>query len=127
MSYFDITWDYFKLKDDGSISLKNPCFSGPGVSSSYKLNNEDFINLDFSAFFAKHSLNSSFYITKLLWSNPKYINSNTVMFKELNFKKLDVSLFQGLKKGSYIRVYLEGHDEVKHFINMVYKAEVYFN
>lgn len=120
----ELHWTDTKYENPGKCELKAAYFSGPALQIAQRINNTDYMRLDFFSQYIK--LVNSVYVAKLSWSDVEYSEDGLKVLlkhavieheKELN----NVPTFSNT---DWLMIDCRGHDVESHPHNLVYKTYV---
>jgi hypothetical protein len=119
----ELHWDRAIYDNPGICRLDKAYFSGPALSEALKLNDSDYIMLDF---FAQYIiLVKDVYVAKFSWSGVKYRdNGNISMSNTYITHDTELNRVPKLKDSDYLVIDTKGHDVEDHPYNLVYKTYV---
>lgn len=115
----EVHWEKVIYKIDGIANIIGCYLSGPVISYTDKLKEEDFIDLDFinqyKVFIPK------FYIARLSWKGVRYLSDKIYLSNAL-LKNTNVNVVPKLKFDDYITVDTKNHEDTKHQFYFTYPA-----
>lgn len=115
----ELHWSKAKYELDQEAILKGCYFSGPVLSEVFKLNQEDYIDLDFAGQYILFA--NFYYISRLSWKGvnhtPEKIKLSNVILKSKN-----LNVVPKLKNSDYIVIDTQSHEDQKHLYNLVYPS-----
>jgi len=115
----EIHWKKVKYEID-QIALIEGCYlSGPVLKEIAKLNDKDFIDLDFVnqyLIFLDH-----YYIARFSWAGIEY-KLNKIFLKEVRLENVNLNVVPKLNNSDYIVIDTKDHEEEKHAYHFVYPA-----
>jgi len=97
-------------------------FSGPALSIAQKINNNEYIKLDFFKQYFPNILDV--YVAKFKWGEVIYNSDNTATLNDTFLIDSGVSKSPKLKNTDYIVIDTEDHEASKHGFNLVYVSYV---
>ena len=121
MAFIDLKCESCNLKNDNTLVFKKAKLCGPEVQNSYRLKEEDYIDLDFTEQYSK--IIGSHYVARLSWKGVDYLEDGSICFKEAYIKNFKFDIYSKMQN-SFIRVYLDEHREHNHYMNFLYKSEI---
>ena len=114
----EIHWQHIKYEKE--IAFLSSCFlSGPVIKELAKLNEKDYIRLDFSnayIIFVKDS-----YVATFSWAGTKNVD-NKILLDSVKMENKHLNSVPKLNSNDYIVVDCENHENEKHQQFMVYDA-----
>lgn len=119
----ELHWKKAVYEQDGRCKLIGAYFSGPALAEAEKINDVDFLMMDF---FSQYIiLVKSAYVAKLSWGGVVYNKEGTVGLKKV-FVTHDTELNRvpKFKSGDHLIIDTHGHDVKDHAFNLVYKTYV---
>jgi len=115
----EIHWKKVRYEID-QIALIEGCYlSGPVLKEAAKLNDQDFIDLDFVnqyLVFVDH-----YYIARLSWDGVEY-KPNKIFLKNVRLENINLNVVPKLNNNDYVVVDAKNHEEEKHAYHFVYPA-----
>jgi hypothetical protein len=119
----ELHWSDILYNIDGVCDFTDAYFSGPALSEAVKLNDEDFIYLDFYRQYI--SLVRSVYVVKFSWRGVKYEKDGIIKFDNSKMEHAtELNRVPKLKKNDYIIIDTSDHEDEKHQYNLLYKTYV---
>jgi hypothetical protein len=119
----ELHWDQTIYNTPGICKLVNAYFSGPALSEAQKINDNDFIMLDF---FKQYLIMvSNVYVAKLTWSTVVYKNDSRVYLNDaLILHDTELNKVPKLENNDYLIIDTANHVIEQHAFNLVYKTYV---
>lgn len=115
----EVHWEKVIYEQDGLAKLEGCYLSGPVISNVDKLNEIDYINLDFSSQYIVFV--SSYYIAKLSWVGVRY-NDGKIYLDNVVLKNKNINSVPKLNGNDYIVIDTKNHEDEKHQFNFNYVA-----
>lgn len=118
----EISWQEVLYEKDGFCRFKNTVFSGPVLQIAQKIENNDYMMLDFYSQYLY--IVNSVYVAKFSWGAANYSDDGKKVYLE------DAMLVHGeelnnvprLKNSDYFIVDTSNHESSIHQYNLVYKT-----
>lgn len=117
-----LSWSGVEYKDDNTVYLYDPVFTGPVLKEIAKINDNDAIRLDLSLQYVKTI--SSWEIAVLSWEKVLKQDVNEVIFSRAEIKSDQLTRIKLLSANDSIMINTENHEDEKHTYNFVYDAVV---
>ena len=117
----ELHWSGIKYLSKDEVRLYNAYFSGPVLTHTAQLNQEDNITLDFSVMY--HLFVPHFYLANLSWIGVDYRNDR-VLLKSTVLKGEFVTKLPKLNKGDCFVIDTSKHEENLHPFHLTYDAFV---
>lgn len=115
----EIHWKKVKYEVD-QIALIEGCYlSGPVLKEAVKLNDQDFIDLDFVNQYLVFVDN--YYIARLSWNSVEY-RSEKILLRGVKLENRNLNAVPKLNKHDYIIIDTKDHEEEIHMYHFVYPA-----
>lgn len=115
----EIHWKKVKYEVD-QIALIEGCYlSGPVLKEAVKLNDQDFIDLDFVNQYLVFVDN--YYIARLSWNSVEY-RSEKILLLGVKLENKNLNAVPKLNKHDYIIIDTKDHEEEIHMYHFVYPA-----
>lgn len=115
----EVHWKKVKYEVD-QIALIEGCYlSGPVLKEAAKLNDQDYIDLDFVnqySIFMDH-----YYIARLSWNNVGYRHEK-IFLRGAKLENINLNVVPKLNRHDYIIVDTKDHEEENHMYHFVYPA-----
>lgn len=115
----EVHWKRIKYEVDQTALLEGCYFSGPVLSQALKLNDQDYMDLDFTnqyLIFVDH-----YYIARLSWSGVDY-RSEKIFLGNVTLKNINLNAVPKLNNNDYIVIDAKDHEEEKHQYTFVYPS-----
>jgi len=119
----ELRWEQCVYDNPGKCKLVNAYFTGPALSDAEKINDNDFIMLDFFKQYVV--VVSNVYVAKLSWGSVSYKNNGNIYLGN-TFISHDTELNKApkLNNSDYLIIDTTGHETAQHTFNLVYKTYV---
>ena len=115
-------WEKVVYEEKGVCRLKNAFFSGPVLSTTEKIQDNDFIMLDFYTQYL--ILVRNVYVGKLSWKEVTYSNK-TIKLSDANITHdTELNRVPKLKDTDYLVIDTSNHEWAEHNFNLFYKTYV---
>ncbi len=115
----EIHWKKVRYEVD-QIALIEGCYlSGPVLKEAVKLNDQDFIDLDFVDQYLVFVDN--YYIARLSWSGTEY-KPGKILLRGVKLENKNLNVVPKLNKHDYIIIDTKDHEEETHMYYFVYPA-----
>jgi hypothetical protein len=122
----ELHWDKVRYNEEGICNLTNARFLGPALAEAQKLNNEDYILIDFFQQYLK--LVRSVYVVKFSWKGVSYDSGDVINLGNAKFEHAsELNRVPKLKDTDKLIIDTSNHTVEKHAFNTVYKAYVLGN
>jgi hypothetical protein len=122
----ELHWDKVRYNEEGICNLTNARFLGPALAEAQKLNNEDYILIDFFQQYLK--LVRSVYVVKFSWKGVSYDSGDVINLGNAKFEHAsELNRVPKLKDTDKLIIDTSNHTVEKHAFNIVYKAYVLGN
>lgn len=119
----ELHWGKVLRPKAGIMHLTEAYFSGPALAQANKINDSDYIQLDFISQLI--TLVRSLYIAKLSWGEVIYNKNNTITLKSAIIEyDPEIKGIPNLKAKDYLVIDTENHESEKHMYHMLYPAYV---
>lgn len=119
----ELHWGTVIYEAEGYCELVNAYFSGPALSIAEKMNDNDYINLDFSEQYPIITRNA--YVAKLSWKTVNYNKDGTVTLNNAYISHdTDLHKVPKLSDRDYIVIDTKDHESETHHFNLVYRSYV---
>ena len=119
----ELHWGTVIYEAEGYCELVNTYFSGPALSIAEKMNDNDYINLDFSEQYPIITRNA--YVAKLSWKTVNYNKDGTVTLNNAYISHdTDLHKIPKLSDRDYIVIDTKDHESEVHHFNLVYRSYV---
>jgi len=115
----DIRWSKVSYITKGLAELKGCYLSGPVLAELDKVNEEDYIYLDFSAQYK--AVVPAYYIVKLYWRGVEY-RKDVILFKYARLENKFLNFVPKLKSDDFILIDTSNHVDDKHAMYLTYEA-----
>jgi len=115
----EVHWKKVKYEVDQIALLEGCYFSGPVLNQVLKLNDQDYMDLDFTnqyLIFIDH-----YYIARLSWNNTEY-KSEKIFLGDVKLENINLNTVPKLNNNDYIVVDTKDHEEEKHQYSFVYPS-----
>ena len=118
----EISWEEVLYEREGFCRFKGACFSGPVLQMAHKLENNDYIMLDFYSQYI-HLVNSV-YVAKFSWGQANYNDGDKKVYLEdaVLVHSKELNNVPSLKDTDYFVVDTSNHESSIHQYNLVYKT-----
>jgi len=117
----ELHWNGALYEKEGICKLKNTYFSGPALNQAAKINDNEFINLDFCNQY--YILARKVYVVKFSWGEVVYNKNGTITLKNAILSNdVVLNIVPKFNKTDYIVIDTAGHEEGQHNYNLVYNA-----
>ena len=117
-----LSWSSVEYKNDNTVYLHEPRFTGPVLKEAAKIEGDDSIKLDLSLQYIKTI--SSWEIATLSWGRVLSQTSAEVIFDYAIIKSDQLVKVKLLSDNDSIMIDCEKHEDEKHQYNLVYDAVV---
>ncbi len=115
----EIHWKKVKYEVD-QIALIEGCYlSGPVLKEAIKLNDQDYIDLDFVGRYLIFVDN--YYIARLSWDSVEY-KAEKIFLRDVKLENINLNVVPKLNNHDYIVIDTKDHEEEKHMYHFVYPA-----
>jgi len=115
----EIHWKKAKYEVD-QIALIEGCYlSGPVLKEAAKLNNQDYIDLDFVNQYLVFVDN--YYIARLSWNGVEY-KPDKIFLQNVKLENKNLNAIPKLNNNDYIIIDTKDHEEETHAYHFVYPA-----
>jgi len=119
----EINWKKVLRPQSGVMHLVDAYFSGPALDQAEKINDNDYIQLDFVSQLI--TLVKSVYIAKLSWGEVLYNKDKTINLKNAIISyDPKIKGIPSLEDKDYLVIDTKNHENEKHVYNMFYPAYV---
>lgn len=119
----ELHWEKTIYSSPGICKLVNSYFSGPALSDAQKINDNDFIMLDF--FKQYMVIVSNVYVAKLSWSTVTYKNNGAAYLKNaIITHDTELNKVPKLDNCDYLIIDTSNHEVEQHAFNLVYRTYV---
>lgn len=118
----ELHWSEVVYNKDGVCNLKNAFFSGPVLSDAEKVQDNDFIMLDFYTQYL--ILVRNVYVGKLSWKEVIYDNKIIKLSDAKITHDTELNRVPKLKDKDYLIIDTRNHERAVHNINLLYKTYV---
>jgi len=118
----ELHWNSTKFNKDGMCRLIGACFQGPALSDMEKINDDDYIMLDF--FQQYFILTRNVYVGKLSWKEVEYKKAKIFLSGAMITHATELNRVPQLNNSDYLVIDTKGHDTEEHIYNCVYKTYV---
>lgn len=119
----ELHWKSTRYVKPGICNLTGAYFSGPALQDALRLNDNDFIMLDFYKQYVV--LVKNVYVAKLSWGQVVYNGDGTITLKNAKITHdTELNRVPQLKNDDYLVIDTSDHEVSKHFFNFVYKTFV---
>jgi len=119
----ELHWKTISYLQDGVCVLSDAYFSGAALMDAQKLNNSDYIMLDF--FHQYMVITNNVYVAKLSWKGVVYTSNNTITLKNAMIThSVELNRVPKLLDTDYLIIDTKGHDASEHMFNLLYKVYV---
>jgi len=115
----EVHWKRVKYEIDQTALIEGCYLSGPVLKEAVKLNDQDYIDLDFVNQYLVFVDN--YYIARLFWSGVEY-KSDKVFLKNVKLENRNLNVVPKLNNDDYIVIDTKDHEEEKHMYHFVYPA-----
>jgi hypothetical protein len=115
----EIHWKKVKYEID-QIALIEGCYlSGPVLKEAVKLNDQDYIDLDFVGQYLVFVDN--YYIARLSWNDVEH-RPEKIFLRDVKLENKNLNVVPKLNNNDYIVVDTKDHEEETHMYHLVYPA-----
>lgn len=119
----ELHWQQLVYDSPGICKLVNAYFIGPALSDAEKINDNDFIMLDFFKQYVV--IVSNVYVAKLSWSTVVYKNDGKIYLNDAIISHdTELNKVPKLNNNDYLIIDTAGHETAQHTFNLVYKTYV---
>jgi hypothetical protein len=119
----ELHWEKLFYDSPGICKLVNAYFVGPALSDAEKINDNDFIMLDFFKQYVV--IVSNVYVAKLSWATVVYKNDGKVYLNgTILSHDTELNKVPKLNNNDYLIIDTAGHETAQHAFNLVYKTYV---
>jgi hypothetical protein len=119
----EVHWKKTVYEQPGICVLKSAYFSGPVLQEALRINDNDYIMLDFFRQYAIIAKNV--YVAKLSWGEVEYNSDKTITLKDAKIThNTELNRVPRLKDTDYLVIDTSDHEISKHRFNLVYKTYV---
>ena len=119
----ELRWNKSIYETEGVCKLENAYFCGPVLSEALRLNDNDYIILDFYAQYMVFV--KSVYLAKFSWGEVIYNDNNTIsLINAIITHDTELNRVPKLNDNDYLVIDTENHEVPKHDFNLVYKTFV---
>ncbi|MGD9158765.1 MAG: hypothetical protein PVG39_10195 [Desulfobacteraceae bacterium] len=122
----ELHWKKIAIPEPGIMTLTGAYFSGPALAEAEKINDNDYIRLDFCSQLI--IIASGLYVGDLKWGAVTYGNKSGKPIVKLSdaYIKYDPTLrnIATLKNRDYLVIDTSGHENEKHLYNLLYTTYV---
>jgi len=115
----EIHWKRVKYEIDQIALIKGCYLSGPVLKEAVKLNDQDYIDLDFVGQYFVFVDN--YYIARLSWGGVEY-RSEKIFLRDVKLENRNLNVVPKLNNNDHIIIDTKDHEEEKHMYNFVYPA-----
>jgi len=115
----EIHWDKALYETEQVAKLKNCYLFGPAIKDVWKLQEEDFIDLDFVNQYVVFI--DRYYIVRLIWKGVKY-SPEKIFLNNAELSNQNLNVVPKLNKDDYILIDTRNHENEKHAYNLVYAS-----
>lgn len=122
MFRLELKWKEALYTEDGKCRLIGAYFSGPVLQVAQKLNEKDYMFLDFYSQYIK--LVKGVYVAKFSWDGTNYSDDGKIIYLSNAFLEHEKELnsVPTLKANDYFIIDTQNHVVEKHGKNLVYKT-----
>ena len=120
----EVHWDDTVYDKEGECRLVGAYFTGPVLSNAEKINDNDFILLDFYNQYIV--LTKGIYVAKLLWDSVTYTESSkkVLLLGAKIIHDTELNRVPKLKASDFLVINTSDHEAEVHAFNPVYKTYV---
>lgn len=119
----ELHWDEAIYEQPGLCKLLKAYFCGPALNDALKLNDNDYILLDF--FKQYFLIVSNVYVAKLSWGKVTYTNNGNILLDDVYITHdTELNKVPKLLNTDYLIVDTSDHEITKHSFSLVYKTYV---
>jgi len=119
----ELHWEKTFYEQPGICKLEAVLFKGPALIEAVKLNDSDYIMIDFFSQYIH--LVKSVYIAKLSWSGINYNSDGSISLKNVLIEHdSELNRVPKLNNDDYLVIDTRGHEIENHHLNLVYKTYV---
>jgi len=115
----EIHWKRVKYEIDQTALMEGCYLSGPVLKEAAKLNDQDYINLDFVNQYSIFVDN--YYIARLSWDSVDY-RPEKIFLRGVKLENKNLNVVPKLNNNDYIVVDTKEHEEETHMYHFVYPA-----
>jgi hypothetical protein len=113
----EIRWSKAVYVEDEIASLEGCYLSGPVLKEVNRLNNEDFIDLDFGKQYIV--LLNDYYVARLAWKGVSY-KEDKIELHNATLTNKHINTIPKLGSGDHIVVDTKNHEDTKHPFHLTY-------
>jgi len=119
----ELRWEQTVYSTPGICQLINAYFTGPALSDAQRVNDNDFIMLDF---FKQYMIMvSNVYVAKLSWSTVTYKNNGVIYLNNAIISHdTELNNVPRLNNNDYLIIDTSNHEVAQHAFNLVYRTYV---
>jgi len=118
----ELHWKETIYEQDGLCKVIGAYFSGPALAEAMRLNDNDYIMLDFFSQYIV--LVKNVYVAKFSWSGVEYTKNNILLLNTFITHNTELNRVPKLKDNDYLVIDTKGHEIEDHPYNLVYKTYV---
>lgn len=119
----ELHWEKAFYEQPGICKLETALFKGPALIEAVKLNDSDYIMIDFYSQYIY--LVKSVYIAKLSWNGVNYNSDGSISLKNVLITHAsELNRVPKLNDNDYLVIDTYGHEVEDHLLNLVYKTYV---
>lgn len=118
----ELRWKKANYEREGMCKLEGAYFSGPALRLADKVNNKDYMNLDFYRQY--YVVAKRVYVAKLSWENVTYDNNVIKLHSAMITHDAEINRVPKLKDSDYIVINTENHEAEKHAFFPTYETFV---
>lgn len=118
----ELRWKKAVYDNEGICKLKGAYFSGPVLQYAAKIQDNDYIMLDFYSQYLV--LTKNVYVAKLSWEEVEYKKDKVILKEAMISHDTELNRVPKLKNNDYIVIDTSNHEEHVHANHLVYKTKV---
>jgi hypothetical protein len=119
----ELRWEKSVYEHDGICRLEGAYFSGPALAEAGRINDEDYIHLDF--YHQYLVLVRNVYVAKLSWRGVEYVETGGVKLNNAVLTHVsELNRVPKLESGDFMIIDTSDHETEKHPYNLLYKTFV---
>lgn len=119
----ELHWKKAVFETEGVCKLEDAYLSGPALRMAEKINNNDYINLDFYKQYI--ILVKNVYVAKLSWCEVIYNKDGTVTLNDsVITHDTELNMVPKFKNTDYLVIDTQKHEAATHYMHLVYESFV---